>query len=130
MEPTATQKKKVLYIEDEPFFASTISNQLSEAGYDVQTAVDGESGLELAQKDIPDLVLLDITLPKMDGKEVLRRLKDDEKTKSIPVIILSNLSALEDEREAAALGAQAFFVKALSLPSEIVDVVRVQLSKH
>jgi len=130
MEPTATAKKKVLYIEDEPFFASTISNQLVAAGYDVQTAVDGESGLELAQKDIPDLVLLDITLPKMDGKEVLRRLKNDEKTKNIPVIILSNLSALEDEREAAALGAQAFFVKALSLPSEIVDVVRVQLSKH
>ena len=129
MEPTST-KKKILYIEDEPFFASTMSKQLAEAGYDVETAVDGESGLELAKKIIPDIVLLDITLPKMDGKEVLRQLRADDTTKNIPVIILSNLSALEDEREASALGAQAFFVKALSLPSEIVDVVRVQLSKN
>ena len=129
MESTST-KKKILYIEDEPFFASTMSKQLAEAGYDVETAVDGESGLELAKKIIPDIVLLDITLPKMDGKEVLRQLRADDTTKNIPVIILSNLSALEDEREASALGAQAFFVKALSLPSEIVDVVRVQLSKN
>lgn len=128
MEPTS-EKKKILYIEDEPFFASTISGQLVEAGYEVESAVDGETGLEMVKSMHPDLVLLDITLPKMDGKEVLRRLKDDDTTKDIPVIILSNLSALEDEREAAALGAHAFFVKALSLPSEIVDVVRVQLSK-
>jgi len=132
MEPTSEPteaKKKILYVEDEPFFASTISRSLVEAGFDVVTAVDGEEGLAKVQSEHPDLVLLDIILPKVEGKEVLRRIKADATTKDIPVIVLSNLSALDDEREVAAMGAAAFFVKALSLPSEIVDVVRVQLSK-
>jgi CheY-like chemotaxis protein len=118
---------QVVYVEDEPFFAGTMSRLLIEAGYTTALADDGEKGVALIQKEKPDLVLLDLVLPKLDGKEVLRRIKADPETKDIPVIVLSNLSAEGDQREAEALGAVGFFVKALTLPSVVVEEVRKRL---
>ena len=121
------QKTRIVYVEDEPFFAGTMSRLLIEAGYPTALADDGEKGVALIKKEKPDLVLLDLVLPKLDGKEVLKRLKADPELKDIPVIVLSNLSAEGDQREAEALGAAGFFVKALTLPSVVVDEVRKRL---
>ncbi len=115
---------RVVYIEDEPFFAGTMSRLLTEAGFPTAIASDGEAGLALVAKERPDVILLDLVLPKTDGKEVLKRLKADPETKDITVFILSNLSAEADQRECLALGAAGFFVKAMTLPSAIVDTVK------
>jgi CheY-like chemotaxis protein len=127
-ETTNTSNRiRIVYIEDEPFFAGTMSRLLSEAGYATAVATDGESGLALVAKEKPDLVLLDLVLPKVDGKEVLKKIKNDPATHNIPVFVLSNLSADADQRETVALGAAGFFVKAMTLPSAIVDAVKKQL---
>lgn len=118
---------RIVYIEDEPFFAGTMSRLLTEAGYTTALADDGEKGLALVEKEKPDLVLLDLVLPKLDGKEVLKKLKADPATKDIAVIVLSNLSAEADQREVEQLGAAGFFVKAMTLPSVVVDAVRKRL---
>ena len=114
-------------MEDEPFFAGTMSRLLTEAGYTTAVAGDGEEGLALIAREKPDLVLLDLVLPKIDGKEVLKRLKSDPLTKGIPVFVLSNLSAETDQRETIALGAAGFFVKAMTLPSAIVEAIKKHL---
>ena len=119
---------QIVYIEDEPFFAGTMSRLLTEAGYATVIASDGEAGIALVAKEQPKLVLLDLVLPKVDGKDVLRQLKSDPATKDIPVFVLSNLSADADQREVISLGAAGFFVKAMTLPSAIVDAIKKQLS--
>jgi CheY-like chemotaxis protein len=116
-----------VYIEDEPFFAGTMSRLLTEAGYTTAVAADGEEGLSLTEQIKPDLVLLDLVLPKVDGKDVLKQLKSNPITKDIPVFVLSNLSSDADQRETVALGAAGFFVKAMTLPSAIVDAIKKQL---
>jgi CheY-like chemotaxis protein len=122
-----TEKIRIVYIEDEPFFAKTMTRLLTEAGYPTAIARDGEEGLALVSQEKPDLVLLDLVLPKIDGKEVLKRLKSDEATKSIPIFVLSNLSAEADQRDVLSLGATAFFVKAMTLPSVIVESIKRHL---
>lgn len=115
---------KVLYVEDEKFFADTIEKMLTAAGYTVFLADDGEKGLALAKAEKPDIILLDIILPKMDGKEVLKQLKADATTKAIPVLVLSNLNSEEDVKQTKDLGAVDFFVKALTMPTAIVATVK------
>jgi len=112
--------KRVLYIEDEKFFADTIEKQLVGAGYSVMLANEGEKGIAVAKDWKPDLILLDLLLPKFDGFEVLRALKDDLGTKHIPVIVLSNLNSEGDVRKAKELGAKDFFVKALTMPTTVL----------
>lgn len=118
---------RIVYIEDEPFFAGTMSRLLTEAGYTTAVASDGDAGLALVAKEKPDLILLDLVLPKVDGKDVLKKIKNDPATHNIPVFVLSNLSADADQRETIGLGAAGFFVKAMTLPSAIVDAVKKQL---
>ena len=116
--------KRILYIEDEKFFADTLNKLLSHAGYTVTIAEDGEKGLAVAKSEKPDLILLDIILPKVDGKEVLRQLKDDGETKGIPVIVLSNLNSEDDVKNMTKLGALHFYVKALTMPTAILAVAK------
>lgn len=115
---------KVLYVEDEKFFADTVEKVLSTAGYAVKQAADGEKGLEIAREWHPNLILLDLLLPKVEGFEVLRQLKTDLATKDIPIIILSNLNSSDDVKKATDLGAKHFFVKAVTMPTNIVNMVR------
>lgn len=123
----ADHKPKVLYIEDEPFFARTVTRLLTECGYEAMSAQDGEQGLALAQSEAPGLILLDLILPKMQGKDVLKALKADAATKDIPVIALSNLSEEAETAEMKQLGAVEYLVKATTLPSEIVTHVKAHL---
>ena len=103
-------KKKILVIEDEATLQKALNDVLSQEGYNVLSALDGMSGLDLALKENPDLILLDVILPKMDGFEVLKKLK--EKDSQIPIIILTNLSDIDDIQKALDLGATTYLVKA------------------
>jgi len=103
---------KILFIEDETALQKTLSAVMEQAGHTVVNAYDGEKGLELAQEAAPDLILLDLILPKMDGFSVLEKLKGDEKTKSIPVIVLTNLESVDDVEKVIGLGATTYLVKA------------------
>jgi len=103
---------KILFIEDETALQRTLSAVMEQVGHSVTNAYDGEKGLELAQGTAPDLILLDLILPKMDGFSVLEKLKGDEKTKSIPVIVLTNLESVDDVEKVIGLGATTYLVKA------------------
>jgi DNA-binding response OmpR family regulator len=117
-------QRKILYVEDEPFIASALVRVLEQAGYQVTVAVDGEKGVEVATKELFDLILLDLILPKIDGFEVLRQLKLNPAMKDVPVIILSNLSAEDDKKKAKDLGAIDFLVKAFANPLDIAGHVK------
>jgi len=116
--------KKLLFIEDEAAIHKTLSDVLQKEGYETLAARDGEAGLQRAQAEQPDLILLDLILPKMNGFEVLKALKDDEKTKEIPVIILTNLEQMENVQKAIDLGATTYLVKANYSLEEVVNKVK------
>lgn len=93
------------------------------------SALDGETGLRLAQTENPDLILLDLILPKMDGFEVLSHLKEDQKTKEIPVIILTNLENMENINKALELGATTYLVKTQYQLEDIISKVEKAIGK-
>ena len=103
---------KVLIIEDDSLIIKVYSTRLKSSGHNVFTAGDGEAGLELARKIIPDVVLLDLMLPKLSGLEVLAELKKDPKTSKFPVIVYSNLGRDKEIQKAKNLGAAEFITKA------------------
>jgi CheY-like chemotaxis protein len=109
---------RVLLAEDDRFLRKAAEATLRRQGYAVLTAADGEEALRTARAEIPDLILLDLIMPKLQGFEVLRQLKADPATAAIPVIVLSNLGQDRDVQQAMAAGALAYHVKAnLSLES-------------
>lgn len=107
----ASDKKRILIIEDNKDLVLLLSEVFKKEGIDVSVAVDGEKGLVLSLDQKPDLILLDIILPKMDGITMLKKLREDENGKNIPVIVLSNLSAAEDLSEAMEEGVYDYLVK-------------------
>jgi len=104
--------KKILIIEDESALQKTLGEILSQQGYEVLSALNGEIGLKLAQSKKPDLILLDLILPKIHGFDVLKKIKDNPETREIPVIVLTNLESIEDIKKAIELGATTYLVKA------------------
>ncbi len=104
--------QRVLVIEDDRFLRKAAEAALRRQGYTVVTAPDGETGLQAARAEHPDLVLLDLIMPGMQGFEVLKLLKEDASTSSIPVIILSNLGQDSDVKRALEAGAVDYLVKA------------------
>lgn len=107
-----TTGKRILLVEDDRFLRRACEASLRQKGYTVIPATDGEEGLRLARAEMPDLVLLDLLMPKLPGLEVLRALKADPATKAIPVLILSNSSREQDVTEVINLGAVDYWVKA------------------
>ena len=104
--------RRVLLAEDDRFLRKAAETALKRHGFVVVAAVDGEEALRLARAEPPDLVLLDLIMPKMQGFEVLRALKSDPATAPIPVVILSNLGQDGDVKQAMDAGAAGYFVKA------------------
>ena len=121
--------EKILIIEDETSLQKAMVDMLKISGYNAIGALDGERGLELARSEKPDLILLDIILPKMNGFDVLKTLKADEGTKSIPVIVLTNLEGSMDVEQALTLGAMTYMVKTNYELDDIVKRVRDALAK-
>jgi len=117
-------EQKILIIEDDLFLRQLISKKIGQEGYDVVEAVDGEEGIKKVETEKPDLILLDLILPGVDGFEVLSRVKKNLNTKHIPVIILSNLGQKEDVDRGLNLGAEDFLIKAHFTPTEIIIKIR------
>lgn len=122
-------KKSILIVEDEEFFRQLLSKKLLAADFNVLEAIDGKEGIEKIKEAKPDLVLLDLLLPKVDGFEVLSGAKSDPKTASIPIIILSNLGEEEDVERGMKLGAADYLIKSKSNMVDVIDKVKNLLEK-
>ncbi len=120
-------KKKILIIEDEATLQKALGDVLVKEGYDVVSAIDGVIGLDLARSEDPDLILLDIILPGMDGFDILRNLKQEDNS-DVPVIILTNLSDLNDIQKALDIGATTYLVKADFHLDDVLKKVKEVLS--
>jgi len=115
---------KILIVEDDKFVRELISQKLAEEKFEVVAAKDGEEGVEKNESEKPDLILLDLILPGIDGFEVLSRIRKKPTTKNVPVIILSNLGEKVDVDRGIQLGANDYLIKAHFTPKEIVEKVR------
>lgn len=120
---------KILIIEDDKFLRELIKRKLQDTGFEPFTASDGKEGLSLAQTNRPDLILLDLIMPGMDGFEVLSELRKDPSLAELPVIILSNLGQQDDIDKAKKLGAVDFLIKAHFTPNEIIDKINKILNE-
>jgi DNA-binding response OmpR family regulator len=118
------KRQRILLIEDDPFMRKLYRNKLTLAGFAVDEAISGEEGLNKIKSEKPSLVLLDIVLPRKSGFDVLIEIKGNEKTKDIPVIILSVLGQIQDIRRGLALGAEDYLLKSEITISEMVAKVR------
>jgi len=122
--------KKILFIEDETALQKTLGEVLKQEKYEILAAFNGEDGLVLAKEQKPDLILLDLILPKIDGFEVLRQLKKDPETEDIPVIVLTNLEASENIGQVIELGATTYLVKAQYSLQELTEKVKKTLGEE
>lgn len=120
----SSQKIKILLIEDDPFLLNMYATKFELENFEVVVADDGEKGAKLALKESPDIILLDIILPKKDGFEVLKIIKSDEKARKIPVVLLTNLSQKNEIEKGMAMGANDFLIKAHFMPSEVVAKIK------
>ena len=107
---------RILLVEDNELNRDMLTRRLTRRGYQVEIAVDGRKGLEMAGAFSPDLILLDLSLPEMDGFEVLRHLKQDSRMKSIPVIALTAHALLTDRSRALAAGFDDYDIKPIEMP--------------
>ncbi len=119
--------KKILLVEDDTFLANIYKTKFEMEGFEVEVAESGDKGLTLSKEVSPDIILLDVLLPKMDGFTILKKLKADKKTEKVPVIMLTNLGQKDDVDKGIKLGAVDYLIKAHFKPSETVDKVKKAL---
>jgi two-component system, OmpR family, alkaline phosphatase synthesis response regulator PhoP len=116
------RKKKILVVEDEPMVRGALKLRLEKNNYEIIEAEDGNAGLNAARSEKPDLIILDVMLPKMDGYQVARLLKFDEKFKHIPIVMLTARSQQADRDTGQAVGADAYLTKPFK-SEELFEVV-------
>ena len=116
--------KKILIVEDDKFLRELIVKKVTSAGNEVPEAIDGEEGVKKIEEEKPDLILLDLILPGIDGFEVLAQIKKKPELSQIPVIILSNLGQKEDIEKGLNLGATDYLIKAHFTPNEIIEKLK------
>lgn len=117
----------LLIVEDDKYLASAYRVKLTKAGFTIKNAYDGEEALELLKTFTPDLILLDLVMPKKDGFATLEAVKADEKLKHIPVIITSNLGQKEDVDKGMKLGATDFIVKSDLSLNDLITKINIML---
>ncbi len=122
-------KKKILIAEDELGLLEMYKLYFEHAGYEVIDAADGKIGVDFAKREKPDLILLDILMPQIDGWAMLKELKNDPATKAIPVVIFSNLAQNEEIQRGLAMGADQYLVKSALTPKELLVKVQNLLDK-
>jgi len=120
---------KILIIEDDPLIVKIYTTRLTADGYEVASAENGEDGLKLAEQSPPNLVVLDIMMPRMDGFAVLEKLRANPQMKQIPIIVYSNLAQEEEIKRAKETGATEFIIKANVTPTEMVAKIKQYLSQ-
>lgn len=116
--------KKILLVEDDPSVSLLYQKAFTFEGFEVITAFDGAGVYEQVLKNPPSIVLLDIILPTVNGLEVLRKLKSDQATQNIPVVMLSNLDSMKEIEEAVQLGANKYITKGNYEPAQVVSLVK------
>lgn len=116
--------KKILLVEDEDFIRDLYARQLTKSGFQVKSAVDGQSGLNMLKSELFDLLLLDIMLPGMNGLQVLREFKTQNPNSKMITILLTNLGQEAVIKEGFELGAQAYLIKASYTPDQVVAEVK------
>ena len=121
--------KKILIIDDDATFQKTMTTKLGEKGFEALTAADGEEGLAKALADKPDLILLDIRMPKLDGIGFLKKLRANQDAPKIPILITSNLSTVEQISEGVALGVKGYIIKSNETLDTIVREVETVLNQ-
>ncbi len=118
------KKAAILLVEDDSFISGMYFTKISSLGFVVEVVEDGEAAWQRLQQDpLPDLVLLDVVLPKKDGFEILEGLRKDERTKKLPIILLTNLGQKPDVERGIKLGADDYIIKAHYTPTEVVDKI-------
>jgi len=120
--------KKILVVEDEAPLQEALGEALSQAGFKVIRALEGDAAVRLAKSELPDLILLDLMLPNKDGFEILEEIKKNSSTEKIPVIILTNLEGIKDVDKAISAGATTYLVKTHYRITEIIDKVKQTLA--
>jgi DNA-binding response OmpR family regulator len=120
---------KIVVADDDRMFRKAAETTLRRQGYAVTTASDGEEALQLIRSELPDIIVLDLIMPKLQGFDVLQALKQDSATAAIPVIVLSSLTQEQDKQEALDLGAVAYFNKTTFSLGELVKQVETTLTK-
>lgn len=121
---------KILIVEDDPLMSRMYQKIFTFEGYDIIMAGDGEEGLEKAKTVEPTIILLDVMMPKMNGLQVLDKLKLDPATKAIPVIMLTNLAGQQDAETALSKGAVKYIVKSEYEPKEVASMVKEILAGY
>jgi len=117
-------KGKILIVEDDRYISKMYQLKLSLEGYDVQVAENGKQWVDKVKGFMPDIILLDILMPELDGFEVLKIVKGDEVTKDIPVLIMSNLGQEDHVQKGMQLGAIGYVVKSQYTPSKVVEKIK------
>jgi CheY-like chemotaxis protein len=121
------KKKTIMIVEDDAFVMDIYKTRLSQEGYEILDASNGVEAVKKLKdgKKMPDLILLDIIMPYMDGFDVLEEIKKNEKTKKIPVVLLTNLSQKDDVEKGLGLGASDFIIKSHFTPSEVLEKIKM-----
>lgn len=118
------KNSQILLVEDDKFLRGLLARKLEACGYQIETAITGEEAVKKAKEKTPQLILLDLVLPGIDGFEALAMIKSDDKLKAVPVLILSNLGQREEVEKGLKLGAEDYIIKAHFTPDEIIAKVK------
>ena len=121
---------KLLIVEDDKSIRDLYEIKLNKAGFEVFTADNGGVGWDMAQKELPDVILLDVMMPIMNGFEMLKKLRNKTETKEIPVIILSNYGEVDQMTQGFLVGATDYLIKAEHTPTDVVDIVNETLKNQ
>ncbi|MEK7653251.1 MAG: response regulator [Patescibacteria group bacterium] len=122
-------KTKILLIEDDPMIVEMYKMRLEAEGYEVTATDRGSEAIEIAKKEKPAVVLLDVILPEIDGFTILQNMKAEMETKDIPVLLLTNLGQESDKEKGTNLGAADYFVKSQHTPAEVIQKVKELITK-
>jgi DNA-binding response OmpR family regulator len=116
--------KKILIVEDDKMISNMYETKLKQEGFNVLVADNGAAGLDLAIKETPDIILMDVILPQIDGFSVLQEVRGNPGTKNIPIVMLTNLGTSEDQEKGKKLGASDYWVKAAMTPAQVSEKVK------
>jgi len=121
---------KILIVEDDPLMSRMYQKIFTFEGYEIEIAADGVEGLEKTRTGKPTLILLDIMMPKMNGLQVLEKIKADPETKKIPVVMLTNLAGQQDAEKALSMGAVKYIIKSEYEPKQVANMVKEILAGY